>query len=545
VSVLSRALARAARLPPPETTGVAADRDLEVKMPDGEVLLADRWFAPSSVRAAPIVLLRSPYGRRQLGFVGRLFAERGYQAVIQSCRGTFGSGGGFDPFHHERVDGLATLEWLASQAWFTGSVGTFGPSYLGLTQWAMAADPPEYYKAMALPVTGSRVRDSVVYPGGSFSLETGATWVDYVEFQERKLWARLRAMATVRKRVAPAYDCLPLRDADVRTFGHPVPFYRDWLAHERPKDPWWEPLDFGKELSRVPPASLIGGWFDIFLTEQVRDYVRLRDAGRPARLTIGPWTHTNGKIGAAGLRDALTWFDVYLRSRASPGSVGPVHLYVMGADRWVQLPDWPPPAVVQRWHLHPHGVLDRVSPGLAPPDSYRYDPADPTPGTGGASLDMRNAGSRDQRRREERRDVLCYTSAPLRGDLTVAGPLAAELWIRASQPHIDLFVRLCDVDGAGRSRNISDGILRLDPDLGDATSDATRRVRIDMWPTALTFRHGHRVRLQVSSGAHPLYARNTGSGERLATAARLVTTNVEIFHDPDHRSAIELPVSPI
>src|SRR5262249_60947511 len=113
-----------------------------------------------------------------------------------------------------------------------------GPSYLGLTQWAMAADPPEYYKAMALPVTGSRFRDSVMYPGGSFSLETGATWLDFLEFRERKPWTRLRALATGQKRIAPAYSCLPLREADVRAFGHRIPFYRDWLAHELPVGAW-------------------------------------------------------------------------------------------------------------------------------------------------------------------------------------------------------------------------------------------------------------------------------------------------------------------
>jgi uncharacterized protein len=139
MSILSWGLAKAARLSPPETTDVVVEHDLEAKMPDGEILLADRWFAPATVGSAPIVLLRSPYGRRRIGFVGRLFAERGYQAVIQSCRGTFGSGGTFDPFHHEAADGTATLEWLSWQPWFTDAVGTFGPSYLGLTQWSVAA----------------------------------------------------------------------------------------------------------------------------------------------------------------------------------------------------------------------------------------------------------------------------------------------------------------------------------------------------------------------------------------------------------------------
>ena len=108
-----------------------------------------------------------------------------------------------------------------------------------------------------------------------------------------------------------------------------------------------------------------------------------------------------------------------------------------------------------------------------------------------------------------------------------------------------MFVRLCDVDPSGTSRNISDGILRTDPQPVGAVADEARRVRVDMWPTAMTFRRGHRIRLQVSSGAHPLFARNTGSGERLAAASTLVASDVEIYHDPDHPSAINLPVSNI
>jgi putative CocE/NonD family hydrolase len=544
MTVQSWALARVAKLPPAESRHVEVERDLEVKTPDGEVLLADRWFAPATVASAPIVLMRSPYGRRQLGVLGRLFAERGYQAVIQSCRGTFGSSGGFEPFH-EQSDGVATLEWLASQSWFTGSVGTFGPSYLGLTQWSVGATAPEFLRAMALDFTASRFRESVVYPGDSFALETGVAWVDFMEIQERGSWARVRAIITASRRAAPAFTTLPLSQVDQRVHGRRIGFYQDWLDHELPGDPWWQPLDFSKDLDRVPPASLLAGWYDLFLREQVADFERLRDAGREVRLTIGPWTHTSPKAGGAGLRDALDWFDRRLRSRSAAGHSSAVRVYVMGSDRWVSLPVWPPPAEIHHWHFHAGGLLDPRAPDAAAPDRYRYDPADPTPGIGGASLDMRNSGPRDQRRREERPDVLCYTTGALGADLTVAGALEARIWVRSSHPHVDVFARLCDVDPSGRSRNVSDGLIRLDEHADQAATDGIRQVRVAMSPTAMTFRRGHRVRLQVSGGAHPLYARNTGSGERLGSATTLVPSDVEVWHDPAHPSLLELPVSPI
>lgn len=83
-------------------------------MPDGAVLLADRW-APRGRPDAPIVLARSPYGRRTLGLFAETIAAQGYQVVIQSVRGTFGSGGGWAPFFNEEADGAATLDWLAAQ----------------------------------------------------------------------------------------------------------------------------------------------------------------------------------------------------------------------------------------------------------------------------------------------------------------------------------------------------------------------------------------------------------------------------------------------
>jgi putative CocE/NonD family hydrolase len=397
---------------------------------------------------------------------------------------------------------------------------------------------------MSLSVTASNVGDAVVYPGGSFSLETGAAWVDFVESQELPGWRRLRAMLSARRRMATAFETLPLREADVRVQGRRIGFYQDWLVHEKPGDPWWDPLDFSSFAGRMPPATFVGGWYDIFLPAQVDDFLRVRAAGGTARLTIGPWSHVSWHGGLAAIRDALDWFGGHLRSGGGEHGRAAVRLYVMGSNRWVDVDSWPPPAEVQRWYLQPGYGLSRRDPRPSGPDPYRYDPADPTPGPGGPSLDLRNAGSRRQETRERRRDVLSYTSDAMTRDVTVAGPLAAEIWLQTSNPCVDLFVRLCDVDPSGTSRNISDGVVRLDHE-PDSGADSARRVRVQMWPTAITYRRGHRIRLQVSSGAHPLFVRNLGSGEPLATGVTMVPSDVRVYHDDGHPSAIELPMSPI
>src|SRR5689334_24889971 len=121
MTLLSRFMSRMAHLPPAETYDVLVERDLKVTMPDGVVLLADR-YAPRGVDKPLLLLVRSPYGRRGIfGMAyGQLFAERGFQVVVQSVRGTFGSGGTFNPFY-EHDDGLATVAWLKQQPWYPGS----------------------------------------------------------------------------------------------------------------------------------------------------------------------------------------------------------------------------------------------------------------------------------------------------------------------------------------------------------------------------------------------------------------------------------------
>jgi putative CocE/NonD family hydrolase len=151
------------------------------------------------------------------------------------------------------------------------------------------------------------------------------------------------------------------------------------------------------------------------------------------------------------------------------------------------------------------------------------------------------AGRKDNTKLEARPDVLTFTSDPIRDDVTVAGPLHADLVVRSSLDHTDFFVRLCEVDPKGRSWNLADGILRVGPKVR-RLKDGTMKLRIEMWPTANTFRQNYRIRLQVSSGAHPLYARNLGSGEPISKGTTLVAAEQEVLHDPNHLSSITLPV---
>jgi predicted acyl esterase len=94
----------------------------------------------------------------------------------------------------------------------------------------------------------------------------------------------------------------------------------------------------------------------------------------------------------------------------------------------------------------------------------------------------------------------------------------------------------------GKSFNISDGIVRLRPKSVRKRKDGSFTLELSMWPTANTFKAGHRIRVQVSSGAHPLFARNAGTGEPLTTGSNLQSADQEVFHDAARPSCIALPV---
>jgi putative CocE/NonD family hydrolase len=540
MSLATRAAELLAGLPPARTRDIGIRRDISVAMPDGVALLTDRYWPRGSGRE-PVIVMRSPYGRDTIwALAARLFAERGYQVILQSCRGTGGSEGDFDAYRHEQQDGLATLAWIAAQQWFAGKMAMAGPSYLGIVQWAVAGDAPPALGAIAASISSARVR-AFTYPGGAFSLDSTLAWLASLAAQHRgAARSRLGGQATARRRMASAVATLPLGDADRVLTGTRVGFYQDWLAR-MDDDAFWAPVEFDRHLASLSvPVTMVTGWYDMFLPAQLADYEALRAAGNHVRLTIGPWKHTD--LGGAGeaLRDSLDWFGTHLLGRDGTRR-SRVRVFVGGARRWVEFDEWPPPTRSVRWHLHPAGGLHTRAPADSAPDRYRNDPADPTPSVGGSLL-ARSGGPRDNRTLERRGDVLVYSSAPLVRDLEIIGPLSAELHVRSTLEHTDFFVRLCDVAPSGKSLNLCDGLVRLTPASWRRGRDSVAVVEVRLWPAAHVFRRGHRLRVQVSSGAHPRFARNLGGGEPLATAVTMHCADQEVWHDSDHPSAIVLPV---
>lgn len=532
----SRLRQRRQQLPAPITRDVAVQHDLRVPMRDGAVLLADRWAPRVGGAGLPVALVRSPYGRAG-AFDPLSLAERGYQVIGQSVRGTFGSDGPFDAVRQEREDGLDTIDWVMAQPWFGGSIVLAGMSYLGLAQWAVAADAPPAVTAMIPAACDSALTLEILRADG-FSLETAFLWgVQVAEVSQAQRRLALPRVLLSQRRYQRAMSTLPLQDADVTAIGRRVDYVQNALAHHR-HDPFWAPADHSGRVGEVSvPVSMVAGWYDLFLPGQLRDHAALQQAGRAARLTIGPWTHVSPGVTTTAAHEALD-FGLALARGQEPPERAPVRLFVMGQDAWRDVASWPPPGYArQRFHLQPAGALGTAPPPASPPDGYRYDPADPTPAVGGVrSAITGRRGRVDNRVLERREDVLTYTTPVLADDVEVIGEVSAEVWFRSSRPHADLFIRLCDVDGKERSWNVCDGLTSV------TGADRTTRVRVDLWPTAHRFQRGHRIRVQISSGAFPRYNRNPGTGEPRGTAVTMHAADQQVLHDPDHPSAILLPV---
>ncbi len=545
MSIGSRILARLWHLPAPCTRDIVEHRDIRVSMSDGVALLTDRYYPPGGENL-PAILIRSPYGRdHQFRDLALIFAERGFQVLLQSCRGTGGSGGSPRPLFQEEQDGATTIDWLCQQSWYCGKLALLGTSYLGNAAWAAMHAAGPKIAAMALHATLSDAC-AETYAFGGFTLEGCLEWTlqlaqPHTTDTVRLLLHRKLPQNQDSPPGLPALDSLPLKDTDQAAVGHHVPWWQDWVKHAEPDDPFWKAVDFTRDVVLAPPTVMIGGWYDIFLPWQIKDYAAMQVARRPVTLTVGPWAHSTLEAWGEGVRQALSLFRAQLLDQPAPARA-PVRLYVMGAEEWREYDAWPPPGFFPvAFYLSAGGGLSTKQPERSEPDYYVYDPADPTPAVHGPRFSgVRPLG--DMARLESRSDILLFTAEPLAASLEVIGPVSAELFFRSSLEHTDFFLVLCDVDPSDRCTNVCDGYVRVRLHRPSPSNDGIRHVHIEFWPTAYRYRKGHRMRVIVASGAHPRYARNLGSAEPLADAVSFHIAHQRIFHDPQHLSRIVLPI---
>ncbi|MEE1753142.1 CocE/NonD family hydrolase [Streptomyces sp. SP18CS02] len=510
---------------------------LVVPSADGSPLITDHYF-PRARGDFPTLLVRTPYGRGLpwSPMYGVLFAEQGFHVVVQSCRGTGGSGGRFDLWRNEAADGLAAVAWLRTRPWFNGTLGTIGSSYLGYVQWALALDPPPELRAMVVQV-GLHDPHALFHTDGALLLENALAVGVGMTYQHQGLAPFVKATLRLRRRLRALTMARPLRGAVLSAFGE-VPWLDGVITHPDADDPYWQGASMARAAERPGvPTALITGRYDVLADQTYEQYARLRGVGSDTTLLVGPWSHTSAlqQGWPEVFAESLAWLRAHLCD--DPTGLRPtrVRVHVGGEDAWRDLKDWPPTAGEASWFPDTDGTLTQDAPGRSGPlASFRYDPDDPTPSVGGPLLSP-GAGARDNTALEARKDVLTFTGPPLAEPLDVIGPVRARLRVSTDGGHTDVFARLCDVDPHGRSVNVCDGLARP-----RTTGQGPSEVTVSMSSTAHRFAAGHRLRLQISAGAHPRFARNSGTAEPSVEATTLVPVRVTLHAG----SALSVPPEP-
>ena len=569
-------------------------KDVMVAMRDGVELATDLWVPDAT--PAPTLLVRLPYSKDLPGLLGyglvpNLFAlvEAGYAVVYQDCRGTFRSAGDFIPMLTEADDGADTVAWMLDQPWCDGTIGTYGPSYLGFVQWA-SVTASDRVRAIAPCVTTTDYYTTPWYSdGGALSWHSIQSWSTQMALAERlrqlgrgtgdpQLLADLGAMLADPQ---PHLEALPPSHQPV--LEKVWPWWSELLSHPS-RDQFWQDLSVLDGCEQVTvPALHIGGWFDIFAANTARSFTELRsragtaEAREGQRLIIGPWDHLNSTgiypdrrfgLTADAITQDLTsehlrFFDRWLRGRTdAENSAAPVKIFVMGIDQWREEQDWPlPDTSYESWYLHGSGRantaagdgrLSTDAPAGAATDTYLYDPLRPVPTLGGRIMlptTANAAGAVDQRPAEARDDVLCFTSEVLTEPVEVTGHVSLTLFASSSAPDTDFTGKLVDVFPDGRAIFLTDGILRAryrnslaEPE--PLTPGEPYELGLDLSITSNVFLPGHRIRLEVSSSNFPRYDRNSNTGGVIAEeSADQVTVAVNrILHGPAHPSRLILPV---
>jgi putative CocE/NonD family hydrolase len=527
------------------TTEMIIARDVAMTTADGVRLVATVYRAKDAP-PAPVILMRTPYGKDSAPQIFLIdphaLVRAGFVLVVQDVRGRFASEGVWRPYEADAADGAAAVQWAAALPYCDGQVGMYGASYQGAVALSAAAMRPPALKAIAPLLCFNNPEDGQSFRGGALEFGKLLRWtlMNMPDRLRRRLADPAEAQAMIAQAVAD-FGALDLKDYRALPLGqHPL------LSRYDPDNEVFDYIaaaDAGDLRSPAPspagarhdiPALWIGGWYDAFMGNMIREFAKDRQAGLDSRLIVGPWTHTHRnrviadvdfgpaaeRIGEAqdSLQDVLiAWFTHTLKG--GPFDAPVVQVFTMGANRWRSLERFPskddqPLSLF----LTQDGGLE-AAPGADGVMGFVYDPDDPAPSIGGASLMSApfSSGPRDQTQVSAREDVLLFRTPALDAPVAAAGWVSAQLWVETTAPSTDFVARVVDIDMDGRQIGVADGILRrnFDPAAG------VQALTIDLWATDYVFAAGNRIGLQVTSSAFPRWSRNLNTGEPMATGVAM------------------------
>lgn len=540
------------------------ERGVKMRARDGVTLVQD-VIRPDAPGKFPVILERTPYGRQAAEVEGPFYARRGYIFVTQDCRGRGDSNGEWDPFVHERKDGYDAVQWAARQPWSDGNVGMIGGSYGGVVQWEAAVERPPALKCIIPQVSPPDAFYNLPYDNGVFFLYGSLWWAKIVSSRTIDLSSFMSKLPNPEK-----FATLPLSKLDKAVLGGQVPFYSKWLARTGAND--WAGFNYEDDLKKVTiPALHISGWWDGDEIGTMLNWAKMRALGRTNQwLVYGPWTHlfnTASKIGDTDFGpDAvidldsinLRWFDTWLKHKnVGMDKIPHVRAFVTGTNKWVESRDWPlSGSKTATLYLGgtgtiegsgSTGTLDWKAPKGQAPSKYQFDPHN-------ATIDKRildpdpNKATMNVKFPKKAPGVTMFKSAPLKETMTIAGPITLDLRFSTSAQSTDFFAQLLDVDAQEGYKIVGQpGKFRCSYLGGFDKPRALKpgkiyQCKFQIWDTAHAFPKGHRVCLLLTSVMFPVYSRNLGTIEPIATGTKMVVQNQKIYHDTKNPSSVTFQV---
>ena len=532
-------------------------RFVKVVMKDGVKITGDIYY-PASSPPYPTIVFRTPYGRDdpQYRKSARFFASNGFAFLNSDVRGRGDSDGEFIPYFNDGPDGKEIIDWVASQSWSNGRVGTFGGSYSARIQWLTALEHPKSLKAMISRVSPS---DPFVESPTGVSGPMRISWRYLVSGRTVKSVDDIDWMSV--------YRTLPLKDMP-KALGLVFDDWEEGMLHQT-FDSYWDAISYQKKFASIDvPVMHISGWYDDEQIGTFINYTGMRNSSATSKsresqsIIVGPWGHNVNSSSKLGDLDfgpnaiidldtiQLNWFKKWLIDESI--DLGKrAKVFIMGENKWVDFDEWPPSGTMasklfisSRGRANSRfgdGALvwskDEINNGN---DSYQYNPSDPTPFvTEAASAQI--GGPDDYSSIHRRDDILLYKSPPLEKDITILGAVRADIFMETDVPDTDIMAMLLDIWPNGKSQRLCDGMIRARYRNGMDKVEFLEKgkiyeMKVDLWNTGHKFSKGHRLGFSIYSAAFPKYSRNLNTGSDLATDTVMKVANTKIIHTKEHPS---------
>ncbi len=538
--------------------------EYKVNMSDGVELATDVYLPKGVKEKLPVILVRTPYGKENFALFHYKYVQRGYALVIQDVRGRNKSDGEWFPMYYEARDGNDTANWIAEQEWSNNKIGMIGGSYCGYVQWALASTGNPYLKAMVSIVTAGGPFTDMPRKGGAF-LSGMLAWAFSVsqkifkpELMERDDWDEV-------------LNIRPFEDMATKALGYSVSFIDEWLSRNT-YDEYWEKTDWfanRDKINRDIGTMIVSGWFDDngMGTTEALDVVEDFDDDKK-KLILGPWMHSGNAnrdlhgvdFGDNAIRydldyNYLLWFDHFLKGDDNGVNKGEVlEYYTVGDNVWRTDKGWPLPNIknVPMYITSGENANSSDGDGLLTfdsieedrKDSFKYDPKKPS----NHIIDLSEnelSVPENYKDEEKRKDILVYTSDPLKEELTITGDIIVEFYGSSSAVDTDWVVRVLDVDEEGNSIKLVDGILTAkyrnsfsEPELME--KDNVYKFKIRTSKISNTFKLGHRIRFTITSSAKNCILPHSNTEEQYGKD--LVVAENTIYHGKKYPSKIILPI---